>query len=192
MLTSITWEIFFTAILMMVCGYYAITSLLLYHKEIKQWVSRKKSFSIKGADQPADEVRLTTLMGDIVKQEFEHTPRTSFIDAIELSVGQTEDVAEVIQSSPVIDNNDLKINSVTDLIQDVKELTQLIIECRTDKEESQSLFHALLIKYFHLVNTPYQDVISHYICESAKNQFSFPLTFHEVTTWWQFESSPSK
>lgn len=189
MFTSLTWELFFTSIIAIACCYYAITSLTLYRMEIFHWFNGYRQItSTKESETSIDEVHLNALIGGISKDESSGFARTSSIDAGEVNISPTKDKPEILDSPLVINGSDLMIRSFGDAIQEIKLLAVLIIECSADKAESQMLFHALLIKYSHLLQTPYQDAISLYICEVARNQFSFSLSLPEVKNWWQFDT----
>lgn len=192
MFTSITWEIFFTATALIVGSYYGITALLLYHKEIVQWFKSKSQQSLVTThEREAESTPSVGVMGGI-NQDTTRAPLKTSVNIEEVAIAVSDDEPETIHSPVIQVKDDLLIGSVADLLQEIKTLVQLIAEYKTDKSESQSLFHALLIRYSHLCNTSYQDAIGLYICMEAKDQFSFDLSAKEVATWWIEESSTIK
>jgi hypothetical protein len=193
MFTSITWEIFFTTIIMIVGSYYGISVLLLYRREIAQKFKSQAETSFGSSLENSQEVHHPSdVMGGISKGEYENSPRTSIIESDEIGTVISDDQVEIIQTPVSIHKDDLLIGSVADLIEEIKTLIQLIVEYKSDRVETQSLFHALLIKYPHLLDTSYQDAISLYICEAAKNHLSLQLQVDEMKDWWKYESSKTK
>jgi hypothetical protein len=191
MFTSITWEIFFTSILLIVGSYYIISSLLLYSGDIGQWLkSRAHRSPVKNSQHSTDTHQLTNLMGRVTHDMSDAIQRTSSIAATDIVVSPADDEPEIIQSPSAFSQTDFVIESFTEIIQEIKNLTQLVAEYKTDKVECQSLFHALLIKYPHLLDTPYQVAVNLYICDAAKSHFPFLVPIHEVDSWWKFEATP--
>jgi hypothetical protein len=187
MFTSITWEIFFTATALIVGSYYGITALLLYHKEIVQWFKSKSQQSLVTThEREAESTPSVGVMGGI-NQDNTRAPLKTSVNLEEVAIAASDDEPETIHSPVIQVKDDLLIGSVADLLQEIKTLVQLIAVYKTDKSESQSLFHALLIRYPHLRDTSYQEAIGLYICEAAKGQFYFDVSPKEVSTWWNEE-----
>lgn len=186
MFTSITWELFFAAILLSGTGYYTVTVLLLYHSEIIQWVRSRSQQSVGPNPEPHIEPRPNrNIMGEI-NQVYSAPVKTS-VPTEELAIADSDDEPETIQTSVPSEKADLLIGNIADLLQEIKTLVRHVSENKSDKAESQSLFQALLIHHQQLRNTTYQDAISLYICNEAKDQFSFDLSVNEVNTWWSEE-----
>ena len=122
-----------------------------------------------------------------INQDNTSAPLKTSVNIEEVAIATSDDEPETIHSPTPQVKDDLLIGSVADLLQEIKTLVQLIAEYKTDKSESQSLFHALLIRYSHLRDTSYQEAIGLYICEAAKGQFSFDVSPKEVSTWWNQE-----
>jgi hypothetical protein len=192
MFTSITWKFYLSTILLIGSGYYIISGLLLYYEEIIGWLKSCIQPSPETHfDQSVDINTYDSIMGGINASESDKGPRTTLVESDQINIASSQDQPELFQAHLISGRDDLLIGSVADLIEEIKTLVQLAAECKSDKSEIQSLFHALLIKYPHLTGTSYQDAISLYICENAKNQFSFSLQALEVNKWWKEDSSSS-
>jgi len=192
MFTSITWEIFFTAILLIVGGYYSITALLLYHKEIVQWFKfRSQQSTVTTPEREPESSPSVGIMGGI-NQGNTSAPLKTSVNIEEVAIAASDDEPEIIHSPTLQVKDDLLIGSVADLLQEIKTLVQLVAEYKSDKSETQSLFHALLVRYPHLRDTTYQEAIGLYICDAAKGQFSFDVSPKEVSAWWNEERITTK
>lgn len=198
MFNAITWEAFLTTVILLVGGYYFITTFLLYHKEITQWVKSRAARSPETSSSAPEVIEESTdnkgILGKINSDGQSITPRTSTISAEDLSFGASEEeVAEIVKPVTALrpQSDHLIIGSVADLLQEIKTLIQLITEYNSDKAESASLFRTLLLRYPHVKSTEYKDAISLYICQAA-TQFSFTLDLQEASNWWEDEKDTRK
>jgi hypothetical protein len=83
------------------------------------------------------------------------------------------------------DNQDaLLIGTVADLLEEVKTLGQIIVDCEGDKEESISMFQSLLSKYPQLSETKFRTAINMFILDMCKDSCDFELTTSEIDSWW--------
>jgi len=199
MFNSITWELFVTSFAGLIGSYYFITTLLLYHKEITQWVKSRLTGSQSLTLQPSDTAISHTqdILGAANNETRNETrnenknenkrdaERTSVVESEDIAGGVTDDEPDTITTTAVSNHHDaLLIGSVADLLNEIKTLIQLSAEYQSGKEECADLFKASLLKYPHLKGTTYQYAINGYICEESKNQFAFDLTLQEVAQWW--------
>jgi hypothetical protein len=192
MFSSITWELFITAIAVVIGGYYGITTLLLYHREITQWIKTRGQEHVVKAAPGTLPLSPFAVMGN-VQQEPTQTFRSSIETADAINVAASDEEPDTVHSPEAFRSSDdhLLIGSIADLLQEVKTVSQLIAECKSDKAEGESLFRTLLLRYPHLRSTTYREAINLYILDAARNQFSFDLSSSEVNTWWE-EERPSK
>jgi hypothetical protein len=183
MFNFISWQTFVTVTALAVAGYYAITSLTLYRKEIARWIkSRVTPGVVTVGDDPAPvQSSQENFMGTPQDNLHVHGPRTSETFSEEI---RTYGVNEEPEPVPSASSENLLIGSVADLLQEIKTVIKLIAEDRTGKTESEALFNALFLRYPHLQNTSYPLAISFYICEAAGDQFDYELTTDEVMSWW--------
>lgn len=190
MFNSITWEIYTTGALVIALGYYAITSLLLYSNELIRWIKSRSTASNELTPRETEGISSQgNVMGGINSQEVSIEQRTSFVHLEAIAVASQDEIQEDIPlpktDATFSPSDHLLVGSVADLLEEIKTLILLIAEYKSSKTESQEFFHALFIRYPQLTGTPYQDAISLYICETAKSQVSFELSYPEVSSWWK-------
>ncbi len=188
MFSSITWEIFLTTIVVVIGGYYGITTLLLYHQEIIHWVKTRGQQPVVSTQSTKVITPSHSVMGSI-QQESLQAVRSTVIPSEEINVASDDEVPETVTSPKVLSSTSdhLLISSVSDLLQEVKTLSQLMAECKSDKAEGESLFRTLLLRYPHLRTTTYRDAINLFIIDAARNQFAFDLSLSEINSWWEEE-----
>lgn len=197
MFSIITWEIFIITSLLLTAGYYSVTTLLLFHKEIVQWFKPRSKTSSEAANSIHFKIPQSgPVMGDIALEDKTAANRVTEINLEDVAIGQPENEDEpdtiIPSQNSVTGKGDPLIASVADLLYEIKTLVDLIAEYSSDKAETVSLFKALLLRYPHLRGTMYQQVVNHYLSEASKSQFSFDLPLAEVITWWEAETSPGK
>lgn len=191
MFSTITWEAFLITVTLIVSGYYVITALLLYHKEIIQRFNRKP-------DQVSDEclpdraASAPDIMG--IKSELESAPRTSSVPAEEVGVstadndsGEPEAITVLRQTSG--DESRLLIGSVADLLQEVGIIFRLAGESRSPKAECEALLRTLLLRYPHVRKTAYRKTVTDYICQAGGKHLTFVPEPQEVERWWDEEQA---
>jgi hypothetical protein len=132
------------------------------------------------------------MMGDAQKEPAQ-TVRSSVEPAEAINVAAIDEEPDTVNLPEALTSSQdhLLIGSIADLLQEVKTVSQLIAECKSDKAEGESLFRTLLLRYPNLRSTTYRDAINLYILDAARNQFSFDLSSPEINTWWE-EQRPSK
>lgn len=191
MFSSITWELFLTTACVIIGSYYGITTLLLYHREITQWIKSRGQQPVVKATPTTVSASPFGVMGNI-QEASTQALRSSVGTASEINVAESDEQPDTVYSPEASSSEEhLLIGSIADLLQEVKTVSQLIAECKSDKAEGESLFRTLLLRYPHLRSTTYREAINFYILDAARNQFSFDLSSSEVNTWWE-EERPSK
>ncbi len=188
MFSSITWEIFLTTVVVLIGGYYGITILLLYHQEIILWVKTWEQQPVVSPQSTKVTASSHSVMGSI-QQESLQAVRSTVSPAEEINVASDDEVPDTVTSPEVLSltSDHLLISSVSDLLQEVKTLSQLMAECKSDKAEGESLFRTLLLRYPHLRTTTFRDPINLFIIDAARNQFAFDLSLSEINSWWEDE-----
>ena len=194
MFNSITWEIFFVAILVIAIVYYVITALLLFYGELISLVkSRSGSSPISPLRETEKIESPDNLMGGIGPVEVSIEPRISSVNVDAIEVASQDEIQENIEltgkNSTSQSGDHLLVGSIADLLEEIKILIQLIAEYKSTKTESQAFFHALFIRYPQLLGTSYQEAVSLYVFGAARDQFSFELSLPEITTWWTKSAS---
>lgn len=187
MFSSITWELFLTTACVIIGSYYGITTLLLYHREVTQWIKSRGQQPVVKATPTTVSASPFAVMGNI-QEESTQALRSSVGTAAEINVAASDEEPDTVYSPEVSSSEEhLLIGSIADLLQEVKTVSQLIAECKSDKAEGESLFRTLLLRYPRLRSTTYREAINFYILDAARNQFSFDLSSSEVNTWWEEE-----
>jgi hypothetical protein len=186
MFSSINWEIFITTCALLIGGYYFISTLLLFHKEIIHWVKSRGQSAVESEFSNGDCETRVDMMGGVRKESF-HDLRSSNTSAEEIDVVSDAEEPESISSPAQMHPDSLLIGSVSDLLQEIKTVVQLVAECKSDRNESTSLFRTLLLRYPHLRSSNYQEVVSQYILDTAKPEVPFELSMEEIRTWWHEE-----
>jgi len=186
MFTSITWGVFLGAIFLIISGYYAITSLLLYSGELKAWVTGKLKSTQSpievGPVPPSDGV-----MGPINRADLTAEQRVSTVADQDIAISANDEFPEPIltpRQGSALQADSILVGSVADLLEEIKTLVQLIGEYKSSKAECHAFFHALFLRYPQLMNTTYQDAINLYILHTARDYFSFEVSLQDIASWW--------
>lgn len=190
MFSSITWEIFLTTVATLLGGYYGITTLLLYHREITRWIKSGKQQSFVKTEPTTVRTSPFAVMGNIQKESTQIL-RSSIETAAEISVAADDEEPDTVHSPEASTSSEehLLIGNIADLLQEIKIVSQLIAECKSDKAEGESLFRTLLQRYSHLRNTTYRDAINLFIADTTHDQFVFDLSIKEINAWWEIEQN---
>ncbi len=166
MFNTISWELFFVTVTILVGAYYFIVVLLLYAHEITRW---RKSFFNKSHENvlviPNEDVHVMGIRNESIPEEGAEKNGVS--------------------SSLTSGSGDALVGTVADLLEEIKTLIQLTAENNWDKSKSQSLFQALFARYSMLKNTTHQQSISEYIADASSDEFPFEISVAEAMTWWE-------
>lgn len=196
MFESISWSDFFTAISIIVVGYYVISTLLLFSSEIVTIFKQKKlasTFPVSKLNQ-IDSLEDDDFMGRARYEPESHREllREERTEAETLAIAPDQEEDEVID---FISQEEDNLRSATQhLIDEVRELVQVI--SGSSKEESVPLFQTLLSRAPQLVATSYQEAVNLAIYHSLKEQNLFQTELDEINSWWpdlvgQNKSKPS-
>jgi hypothetical protein len=183
MLESISWQEFLTIITAAVAAYYAIGTLLLYRAEITNTFGQKEPkqiLSVVQEDQN-DSIESHDLMGRIKSESQVNGSREKSVSADELQVTRSGESEEAM-TSPSISFDTLTIDTIADILQEIKALTQVVKY--SSKEEAISLFKTLLSRYAQLAATRYRDAVSLFIYQSCTEHCGFDLQPNEIRSWW--------
>jgi hypothetical protein len=164
MFQSISWQEFLTATSLIVGGYYAITTLLLYGAEITSIFKQKKSNSIdqEVSEDQNDSNESNDLMGKVKYETQVNVPHENVIESSELNVVQPKEAEEPIIS---IDPREAMMAGFALVLQE--EIGTLVSEFSSSTEgEIILVFKSLLSVYPQLVRTPFKDSLRLLICDS--------------------------
>ena len=100
MFNSISWQEFLTAISLIVGGYYAISTLLLYGAEITSIFKQEKSKSTQPevSEDQNDSNESNDLMGSVKYETGVNVPHENLIESSELNVQEAKEADEPIDS----------------------------------------------------------------------------------------------
>ncbi|WP_276374286.1 hypothetical protein [Chryseolinea sp. H1M3-3] len=184
MLNSISWQQFFYTVIVAVGSYYAISILLLYSKDITQKIQALKTRSVKTDPQSAG-TGLDNLMGAIKNEQPSETISSNqkVVSSTEISISEnaSNTAAKYLEDA-------LLIGTVSDLLQEIKVISDMIAESKGNGEDAASAFQSLLKNYLHLSATKYQEAIDLVIYDHCKNQLALQLEMSEIKSWWPQES----
>ncbi len=190
MFQSISWQEFLTAISLIVGGYYAITTLLLYGDEITSIFKQEKSKSIEleVSEDQNDSNESNDLMGSVKYETQVNVPHENVIESSELNVAQANEAEEPIIS---IDPREAMMAGHATVLQE--EIATLVTEFSASPEgEIILVFKSLLSVYPQLVKTPHKDSLSLLIHDSLKATSAFHPELNEINSWWpQVAANPS-
>lgn len=184
MLESISWQEFFTTVAVLLGGYYAITTLLLYGSEIINiFKQRNSNLSVRDARQDqSDSNESNDLMGSVryENNRQQSVPREEVTDAYDLNVLRSNEDEEPVSIVDVAEES-LK-NDFATIQAEINSLAE--IGFQSTKEESISLFKTLLSNYPQFIGTSYKQQISEIIHDSCKKTCQFHFEFNEINSWW--------
>jgi hypothetical protein len=185
MFAPITWEDFLIATLVLMAAYYCIIGLLFFRKEILFVFQARGRKGIPSTTSTHDIVRHDgSIMGAIQKDTVDTKLRVSEVVASEITIDDSSNEPETIQTVRERTDDALLIGSVADLLHEIKILVLQMAERSSESEEVQSLIRVLLQRYPYLAQTTFQHAITVYICEEIKTHLHFQLTTIEVMSWW--------
>jgi hypothetical protein len=184
MFNSISWQDFLTAIMIVVGGYYAITTLLLYSTEITSIFKQKqpKQITSEVAEDQKDSIESNDLMGKVKYETEVQVPREKSISVEELQVLSSDEHEEAVTTSSANHSDTLIIGTIADLLQEIKALAGVVKD--SSKEEAVPLFKSLLSRYPQLAGTNYREAVSVFLYDSCKQQCEFDLEPNEINSWW--------
>lgn len=186
MLESISWQEFISNIALLIGGYYAITVLLLYSKEITNIFKQKKlnltNTNVRENQTGSNES--IELMGSVryASSQSENVPREEKVEAESLSVVAAREPEEPITEAATNEADEALLKSVSTLLEEINTLTEVVAV--GSKEECAELFRTLLSNYADLSRTAHEPEITAFIYNSCKEHCEFQIELNEVKSWW--------
>jgi hypothetical protein len=184
MFESISWQEFFTTVVLLVGGYYAFTLVLLFSAEIFN-IFKQNNSNISATQTNSDQngsFESHDLMGSARYEirEQKNVPREAITSAEEVRVVSLQKGEEAIRVVDAFD--DLLINEFVRIQNEITSLVSVVPN--TSKEESILLFKTLLSNYPQFIDTAYQHQVSHLICNSCKQACPHHFELSEINSWW--------
>lgn len=191
MLESISWQEFISTIALLIGGYYFITVLLLYSKEITNIFKQKKLnlTNTNVRENQTDSNESIELMGSVryASSQSENVPREERVEAESLSVVAAQEPEEPITEAVTSAADDALLKSVSTLLEEINTLTEVVAV--GSKEECAELFRTLLSNYADLSRTAHEPEITAFIYNSCKEHCEFQIELNEVKSWWPHAGS---
>ena len=186
MLESISWQEFISTIALLIGGYYVITVLLLYTKEITNIFKQEKlnltNTSVREKQTGSNES--IELMGSVryASSQSENVPREEKVEAESLSIVAPQEPEEPIAEAVTSEADEALLKSVSTLLEEINTLTEVVAV--GSKEECAELFRTLLSNYSDLSRTAHEPEITAFIYNSCKEHCEFQIELSEVKSWW--------
>jgi hypothetical protein len=188
MLESISWQEFISTIALLTGGYYVITVLLLYSKEITNIFKQKKLnlTNTNVRENQTESNESIELMGSVryASSPTENVPREERVEAQSLSVVAAQEPEEPITEAVTSEADEALLKSVSTLLEEINTLTEVVAV--GTKEECTELFRTLLSNYAELSRTVHEPEITAFIYNSCKEHCDFQIELNEVKSWWAY------
>ncbi|MBX2896830.1 MAG: hypothetical protein KF763_15395 [Cyclobacteriaceae bacterium] len=189
MLESISWQEFLTTVALLLGGYYAITTLLLYSREITNFFNPRKSVGSTDTRSDQSDSLESQLLGSVrLESAQQEIPREESTDSDAWEVAAPKDEEETIA---VVDLQEESLKK--DLVTIQAEISSLaeIVSLGT-REEAISLFKTLLANYPQFSGTPFRPPISQFIHESCEQVNTHQFDLSEINSWWEDSASDTR
>lgn len=176
MFNTISWEQFLTTAALLIGGYYLITAVFFYHREIFRWLTNKSKPPLPAPErEPA-----TNLMGKVQPEPVRPIRKqTVQADQIEFASSTSDEESK----TTAIDTKMIS-GSLTDLLGEIKILSEMIVENNSPVEEGTALFKSLLEHYPNVRDSPFRDAVIIVVHTTCKETCRYDLELNEVKSWW--------
>ncbi len=180
MLQSISWLEFFTTIGLIVGGYYVITGLLLYSKEIGSFLKNKSRRSPFDQSSPTPLQQTDQLVGVAKTESFNGIGlREVTISAEEVSVSESQVAEEPIDVTSITVTVE---DDVASLTSEIEALVRIV--SHSSRDESLPLFQSLISRYSSLVDTDHVESLSQLLHDKVSEHCNFQIDVDEIRGWW--------
>lgn len=161
-------------------GYYGISSLIFYRKEIAAWIRSRSHSQIMPVVLESKKETESNVIGS-VSNATEKFQNVSTIASDELTVSEETEEPDLI---PPHNHTDPLMSLMYDLLSQAKTLIRLLVKYNSTPNECEELLRSLLLRYPQLKNSEHQSGVSIYIVHAAANQLSISFSIEQVTGWW--------
>lgn len=186
MLESISWQEFISTITLLTGGYYVITVLRLYSKEITNIFKQKKLnlTNTNVREHQTESNESIELIGSVryPSSQSENVPREEKVEAERLSVVAAQESEEPITEAATSEADEALLKSVSTLLEEINTLTEVVAV--GSKEECAELFRTLLSNFADLSRSAHEPEITAFIYNSCKEHCEFQFELNEVKSWW--------
>ena len=196
MLSSFSWNIFFTTVTLLAGGYYAISALLLYRGEITFWFKSKSGSTglptkpvVKSAPVRPEP---SGVMGGVALNDGRSELRSTSVSADDfLFASEDEPFNDIEQVPEVALKDEVVIGTIADLLEEIKTVSKLISETKSDGAEAESLMRTLLGRYPSIASGSFRDAVTLYLCKELSDRCAITVSLSDTEGWWD-EESPNK
>lgn len=184
MFNSISWQEFLSAIGIIVGGYYAISTLLLYSEEIKSIFnqSQRKVIEADAYDDQNDSKESIDLMGSVKYETAVNVPHEKVVQSEEINAQPLKEFEDAIGYVTINTADILIVKSAAELLREIKTIITEVSE--GSREEITSIYQSLLQRYPQLIATNHLELISRFINDSLSTNTTHSFTLDEVKSWW--------
>lgn len=183
MFNLISWDTFLTSVAWVVGAYYCISSILLYHGEIRQWIKGRGSDLDTGLTPAGTD----SVMGG-VGEEAPIVLRSSTVLASDVTAtSDMEPEDAVSEVTEVTRTAAFSWQEIDKLLEEVRVVIHSVSENKCVREECASLMATLLGRYVHLKTTSYRESVAFYVLQLTRESLPYQLSLPEVLSWWDAE-----
>jgi hypothetical protein len=180
MLQSISWLEFFTKTGLIVGGYYVITGLLLFSKEIGSFLKSKSSRSPLNQFSQTPLQQTDQLIGVAKPESSGDTGlREVVVSADEVLVSESSVAEEPIEVTSVTVTVE---DDVASLTSEIDALVSIVSD--SSRDESLPLFQSLISRYASLVDTDHVEPLSQLLHDKVSEHCNFKIDVDEIRGWW--------
>ncbi len=179
MFSSISWQLFFIAIFVVVVLYYLFVGIVYFPKEILTFLLGKKNQvqpAVVGSTQMQDR-QFTNIIGH---SRDERTNDEQYLNNFQSATNSPATEEETNKQPSDI----TLIESVSNLMEGVKTLFRVIKDADGNKNDVVSLFPSLLEQYIAIAGSKYRYSINAYIYEICTEEYKYEITMQEVNSLW--------
>jgi len=187
MFSSISWQLFFTAIFILTVLYYLFVGIVYFPKEILTFLLGKKNQvqpAVSGPTQTQDR-QFTNIIGQSRNERINDAQYFNKFQPVANSFA-TEEAEQQDNQQP---SNITLIESVSNLMEGIKTLFRVIKDADGNKNDVVSLFPSLLDQYIPIADSKYRYSINAYIYEICTEEYKYEITMQEVNGLWPSVSS---
>lgn len=179
MFSNISWQLFFTAIFVVIVLYYLFVGIVYFPKEILTFLLGKRNQvqpSIVGSPQTQDR-QFTNIIG---QSRDEQTNDDQYLNKFQSTTN-----FPAIEEEPSQQPADITlIESVSNLMEGIKTLFRVIKDAEGNKNDVVSLFPSLMDQYILIADSKYRYSINAYIYEICTEEYKYEITMQEVNALW--------
>lgn len=184
MFSNISWQLFFTAIFIVVVLYYLFIGIVYYPKEILTLLLGRKN-RLQPAALTTDERQDRSFTSIIGQSRDSRSDDEQYFNKFQSGNNSliTEEENEIQpQAVPAADIT--LIEAVSNLMEGIKTLFRVIKDANGNKNDIITLFPSLLDQYIQIANSKYRYSINAYIYEICTEEYKYEITMQEVNDLW--------